>query len=312
MDCKITHSKEIQHDRNSSIMFIRHSEDTKAFSKKQSGFSKWDALCMTGVLSILLLLATSATGNSRWTVESQAARCRMNLKLLQQAFQFYAWENENVLVLNGDNEFASWVKSIMNFNGGNLFNRSAKSLMDPSLNLLAPYTKDAYIYRCPADKSRVLNRGKSYLRVRSVSLSGAMGTGVDGDPVFNTWLPAFAGWKVFSRLSELEMGPPSQLITFMVEHPDSINDGNYSFEMPGDPSNFPNFNSTTRWVDFPASFHNGGDSIAFADGSVLTRYWEDERSVVGPTYGGGILTTPSQRNNVDILWMAARISRPDN
>lgn len=291
-------------------MFTDLSKTNVSSCQKESGFTQWDALCLAGVVSVLFLLATTASGNSRWSSESQAARCKMNLKLLQQAFQLYAEDNDGVLVENEDNENGGWVRGIIDFSGGP-FNRSAKAMMDPSVNLLAPYTQDAYIYRCPSDKSIIRSRNEAYLRVRSVSLSGAMGTDRLGNPVTGGWLPSADGWKVFTSLSDLEAGPPSQLITFMVEHPDSINDASFGFRMPGIPSNFPDFESeSTHWVDFPASFHNGGDSIAFADGSVQTRYWTDERSVVGPSYGRGIATNPTQPNNADILWLAARISRP--
>ena len=280
-------------------------------TSNQSGFTKMDCMCLLGTIAILFLVGTSALGNSRWSTETQSARCRMNLKLLQQAFQLYAEDNDGTLVVNEDNSFGGWVRENMNFNGAHLPNRSAKHLIDPTLGLLGSYTKDAYIYRCPSDHSIVRFRGKAYLRTRSISLSGAMGTTRNGLPTRGGWLPSSAGWQVFSSISQLEANSPSLLTTFMVEHPDSINDGIFAFQMPGSPSNFPEFNPrNTRWVDFPASFHNGGDSIAFADGSVGTRHWTDQRTVVGPTYGRGIATTPMQPHNSDILWLAVRMSRP--
>ncbi len=275
------------------------------------GFTRTDCLVLAITLLVLLLLGSSAMGNSRWSNETQAARCRMNLKRLQDAFQMYAEDNDGTLVVNEDNSFGGWIQENMSFDGSRVQNRSAEFMMNPETHLLWPYVKDAYVFRCPSDYTQVRFRGKSYQRVRSVSLSGAMGTDRFGIQARGFWLPASAGWQVFSNLAQLEAGSPSLLITFMVEHPDSINDGTYAFQMPGNPSNFPEFNSAqTRWVDFPASFHGGGDSIAFADGSVGTRYWTDPRTIVGPTYGSGIATTPSQANNTDILWLAARMSRP--
>lgn len=270
-----------------------------------------DCICLLGTIAMLFLVGTSALGNSRWSTESQSARCRMNLKLLQQAFQLYSEDNDGTLVVNEDNPSGGWVREFMTFNGAHYPNRSAKFLIDPTLGLLGPYTKDAYVYRCPSDHSKIDFRGKSYLRVRSVSLSGAIGTDRFGNPVTGGWLPSSAGWQVFTSTSQLEFNSPSLLITFMVEHPDSINDGSFALQMPGSPNNFPSLDPIrTRWIDFPASFHNGGDSIAFADGSVGTRYWTDQRTVVGPSYGRGIATTPVQVNNSDILWLAVRMTRP--
>ena len=107
------------------------------------------------------------------------------------------------------------------------------------------------------------------------------------------------------------MPGPSKTWVFIDEHPDSINDGGFGVQMPGNPASYPNWNMrSARWVDFPASFHNRAGSMSFIDGHAEIRKWLDGRTVVAPTYGSGIATTPTQANNPDIIWIAERSSAP--
>lgn len=102
--------------------------------------------------------------------------------------------------------------------------------------------------------------------------------------------------------------PPSQLWVLLDEHPDSINDAEFEFEMPVNPTQ-------TYFVDIPAKYHNNGCNFAFADGHVETHQWKDPNVIpteiwavnIAPTIGAVIQAIP---NNSDVLWMAHHTTAP--
>jgi prepilin-type processing-associated H-X9-DG protein len=57
------------------------------------------------------------------------------------------------------------------------------------------------------------------------------------------------------------------LFVFVEEHPDSINDG-YFLNRPAE----------REWSDLPASYHDGGANLTFADGHVEFRRWLDSET----------------------------------
>ncbi len=72
------------------------------------------------------------------------------------------------------------------------------------------------------------------------------------------------GYVQFFEISTIPN--PVRIFVFLDEHPDSINDGyflNKWVYRPDEPS----------WIDLPASYHNGGTSLAFADGHSETHRW---------------------------------------
>jgi prepilin-type processing-associated H-X9-DG protein len=68
------------------------------------------------------------------------------------------------------------------------------------------------------------------------------------------------GYSQFFHLSEIP--DPSRIFAFVEEHPDSINDGY-----------FINRYDSHKWIDLPASYHNGGADFVFADGHAEFRQW---------------------------------------
>jgi prepilin-type processing-associated H-X9-DG protein len=117
--------------------------------------------------------------------------------------------------------------------------------------LLYSYNRSTGIYKCPSDRSTVLDRG-AIRRSRSVSMSEYMNDIVD--PADRT---------CWHRLSAIISPSPSAAFVFIDEHENSIE--NSRFYAP----------QTTEWtwIDFPAVRHAGACTLSFADGHAEAWRW---------------------------------------
>jgi prepilin-type processing-associated H-X9-DG protein len=170
------------------------------------------------------------------------------------------------------------------------------------MGLLYPYVNNFLTYKCPSDQSAVTQSGflKSVTdpHVRSVSM--------------NTWLSPIAPYKNITYLqsyykeSSMINPGPANLWVLIDENPNSINDGSFICE--------PNCtdNNPPQWIDFPASYHNHGSGISFADGHAQIKVWNDSTvlyDVVPPTIPPGnptfVRLSPSQSPPSDLNWLQA-------
>lgn len=87
----------------------------------------------------------------------------------------------------------------------------------------------------------------------------------------NAWLGPIVPYdndmsvESYYKDSDLVRPGPSRLFVFIDENPLSINDANIIF----DPD-------IAQWVDCPASYHNGGSGMSFADGHAQIKRWTDQ------------------------------------
>jgi hypothetical protein len=117
--------------------------------------------------------------------------------------------------------------------------------------MLFPYNRSTGIYKCPSDRSTVLDKG-AIPRSRSVSMSEYMNDIVD--PADRT---------CWHRLSAIVSPSPSAAFVFIDEHENSIE--NSRFYAP----------QTTEWtwIDFPSVRHAGSCPLSFADGHAESWRW---------------------------------------
>jgi len=233
---------------------------------QKAGFTRVDLLVGLAVLLLLVAVQLPSFGNAR--SGSQLSTCHSNLRRLMQAWAMYADDNGGRLVpnhghLSNINTNQTWADGWLDFTA-NFHNINVNHLVRPESSngrsgLLGPYLeRDASVFKCPADRSQVTIFGRLMPRVRSVSMNYWMG----GD--------AWAGhtqFSVFRRLDEITRPEPAKALVVLDEREDSINDSAFYINM------------LTNLVDYPAAYHDGGGSLAFADGHVEHRYWEDPRTV---------------------------------
>lgn len=246
------------------------------------------AIALIAILASLLLPVLSKA-----KTKAQGVGCLSNLKELTVAWWLYA--DDNTEKLPGQD---AWVFGWLDFNGSNADNTNLLYLLDSRYASLAPYTRAAGIYKCPADQSAVTIGSRRYPRVRSISMNTALGD--DSLGTAYRWWIGVPPFRQFHKRTELTSPVPARLWVFVDEHPDSINNGDMAVKCDA-------VGADAQFVDYPASYHNGACGFSFADSHAEIKKWLDPRTKPPVTYTGVIDGRPSP-NNPDIAWMQERTS----
>jgi len=259
----------------------------------KDAFTLIELLVVIAIIAILAGLLLPALAKAK--TKTLGVQCMNNTKQLLLAWKLYADDHNGTFPPNEDNSDGGWIRGNMDYNGGEA-NTNLLYLLDPRYAKLGPYTRNAGIYKCPADQSRNLGR-RGLPRVRSIAMSQAIGPDLRGtaNPPRGQWLPS-PPYRVYIKEAQMINPAPANLWVFVDEHPDSINDGGFGVAMTG-----------SSWVDVPAKYHNDAAGFAFADGHSEIHKWRQPRGIPNVTYQGmtGLISVP---NNPDIKWIQERTS----
>ncbi len=231
----------------------------------KAGFTLIELLVVIAIIAVLagLLLPTLAGARNR----AQAMFCGNNLRQLGIACVLYSDENGDRLPYNVGSDqirqwtarkwFWNWTSPVMSWEDDS--DNTNRALL--TTGGIGPYTAStAEVYRCPSD--RIVSPLQAALgwqrRVRSISMNAMIGDAGDysskGTNVNNP--------KYVQFFKSTQVPTPALIFVFIEEHPDSINDGY-----------FVNHIDAKQWNDLPASYHNGGANLTFADGHLEMRKW---------------------------------------
>ena len=194
-----------------------------------------------------------------------------------------------------------WVPGILNFQENNRDNIDKDLLLNSKRGaMLGKYLKNPGVFKCPADKSFVNFKGKATPRVRSISMSQSFGKNPKQGGNAGKWLP-FTLFYTYLKEGDMSVSGPSNLFVFLDEHPNSINDSGFAVECYS--------GAKARFIDYPASYHNGAGGFAFGDGHAEIKKWIDSRTVVEASFDGS--TWPrvqhvSSPDNLDLAWIQER------
>lgn len=234
-------------------------------------------MAVIGVLASLLPPALSAA-----KARARDTKCVSNFRQFSLALQIYTQDHRDRLPPNADGQDdrlgAKWVEGWLGLPGPDCTN-----ILYLRQSLLAPYLgRETSVWQCPEASQPVRVGNVRQPRVRTLSLNCFLGSPVRS-PVATT----------YRRMGEIVHPGPADMITFIDERADTINDGSFALQWAFDETR------PAQWTlrDKPGARHRGAATLAFADGHVERHLWQDAR------------TTEPERNdvvtpgNADILWL---------
>ena len=260
-----------------------------------NGFTLLELMIIIGSLAVLLIVLTPAL--ARVKPNGLAIQCLNNTRQLARAWQLYAGDNNDRLVINlhgaasiggaGDSTYgASWVSGWQDWTTSS-DNTNVALINNPRFARLAPYLRqDTNVVKCPADKfvSAVQVARGFTRRVRSYSANLYVGAGNveagPGDPLY----------RHVTKMSDLRFPTPAQTFVFVDEHPDSIND----------PGFFPPHQ--TAWVDYPTTYHNGAAAFSFVDGHSEMHKWAASLRKLSVVELNSAIVVTASSGDADLHW----------
>ena len=267
----------------------------------RKGFTLVELLVVIAIIAILAALLLPVLSRAR--DRAKLTQCINNERQLDLAFLVYASDNNDYLVLNGEplpggsSSSKFWVQGEF-YSPPDATNQAL--LMNGDYALFANYVRSIDTYRDPSDRQTVLENGQAVTKLRSYALNSFIGWNISADNVWDIRIaPTAPGtpppYKIFSKMNQIDGPVPSDLLTFIDVHPDSICKPAFGVTMAS--------RSGELFFNYPASYHGKTAGVAsFADGHVTQHKWLDPRTTAAASrnFHGHADSSPI---NTDLDWL---------
>jgi prepilin-type N-terminal cleavage/methylation domain-containing protein/prepilin-type processing-associated H-X9-DG protein len=269
--------------------------------RARQAFTLVELLVVIAIIAILASLIVPAVARAKGS--GQQIFCENNLRQLGLAWMVYAQDNNDRLAynlggteikrLNKREQYYNWANSLLNWE---LDSNNTNDFLNTHASLGSYVGANARIFRCPSDAvlSSLQRRAGWSHRSRTYSMNAMVGDAGEftrgGTNVNN---PAYRQYMTLSEIPH-----PTRIFSFIEEHPHSINDGY-----------FLNKGYSSEWYDLPASFHNGGANLSFADGHQELRRWQRDSTKKPAKPDVAALPLELAADDLaDLKWVVSRMS----
>jgi type II secretory pathway pseudopilin PulG len=264
------------------------------------------------VIAIIAILAALLLPSlTRAKQKALGIQCMNNHRQLGLAWRMYVEDNADKLIYSSGAspnyvpDVPSWCSGTMDYSGAN------RSNWDPTFDIMRsplwPYCGNNYaIFRCPSDRSYVINAGARKPRVRSMVMNIWLG-GLNGG---TTGIMPMDPYILYLKYSQLVKPGPEKIFVFIDEREDANTWANFCTDMEGYSPYAP---GSYKLYDIPASYHAQAGGLSFADGHSELHKWVDPRTTPPIVEQGNIWdgrNGPASPNNKDVGWLQDHATRP--
>lgn len=237
-------------------------------------FTLIELLVVVGIVTILASLLLSALGLAKR--QARISECLNNKRQLILAWLMYAQDWNDHLV-HSEPDFGpapGWCYGVLDWSLW-YHNTNTEALADPKQSALAAYVRSSvHVYRCPEDHylSPIQRQAGWRFRINSTSMNNWVAPSHEEGrrPI----IPKTGGLKIFDKMGDFSK--PASIFILLDVHPDELR---YPFFkcaqafavlVEGRSNLYP-----LAGFNIPGSLHNGGGVLAYADGSVSLKKWQD-------------------------------------